>query len=321
MPLLCATGSLGLIASRFTNLLPELKDEVATVFRQQAIAAMLQEHSVKEIFERMRSRGIEPVLFKGWSLARLYPDAAMRPSGDIDLWVLAGQLEEAYRAIPTDGSQGYCVELHTSFYSSYGRSLAEVMDRSQCVPLEGTDVRLPCPEDHLRFICLHFLYHGGWRPLWLCDVALMVETRREDFDWDRCLQGKRKSADWVACVIGLAHQLLGAEVSGTPVEKRATNLPDWLLIAVLRQWGAGAGMSHAETLSFSLPRRVSQPSALLSALREHWRNPIQASVEMNASFSNTPRKVLQIGAAISRLHRFASAVIPEIKRARSRLVP
>jgi hypothetical protein len=80
-------------------------------------------------------------------------------------------------------------------------------------------------------------------------------------------------------------------------------------------------MSHAETLSFSLPRRLSKPSALLSALREHWRNPIQASVEMNASFSNTPRKVLQLGAAISRLPKFASALIPEINKARTKVVP
>jgi hypothetical protein len=319
--LLCATGSAGLIASRLTHLPPDLEEQLQTVFRQQAIAAMLQEHSVKDVFARMRGRGIEPILFKGWGLARLYPDAAMRPSGDIDLWVPASQLEETYRAIPTDGSQRYCVELHTSFYSSYERSFTDVMDRSQCASLEGTDVRMPCPEDHLRFICLHFLYHGGWRPLWLCDVALMVETRKEDFDWDRCLQGKRKVADWVACVIGLAHQLLGAEISGTPVETRATNLPAWLVTAVLKQWGGGVGMSHAETLSFSLPRRLTKPSALVDALREHWRNPIQAAVEMNASFGKTPRKILQLGAALSRVPKFANAVIPEIKRTRTREAP
>ena len=229
-------------------------------------------HSVKDIFEIMRSRGLDPVLFKGWSLARLYPDASMRPSGDIDLWIPVDQLAEAYRAIPNDGSAAYCIDLHTSFYPPYERAFADVLKASQCCSLDGTDIRVPCPEDHLRFLCLHFLYHGGWRPLWLCDVALMVETRSENFDWDRCLRGKRKTADWIACVIGLAHQLLGAEISATPVENRARSLPAWVVRAVLKQWGVGPGMSHSETLSFSFPRRFFKPAAFLSALREHWRN-------------------------------------------------
>ena len=111
LPLLYATGAAGLIRQRLSqSQLPvERTKELQRVVRQQTIAAMIQEHSVQDIFERMRSRGLEPVLFKGWSLARLYPDAAMRPSGDIDLWVSADQLAEACRTIPTDGSQSYCV--------------------------------------------------------------------------------------------------------------------------------------------------------------------------------------------------------------------
>lgn len=310
--LLLATGSAALIPHRVSHLPAEFVAELQEVYRRQAIAAMLQEHSVKDIFQRMRRRGVEPVLFKGWSLARLYPDAAMRPSGDIDLWLCADQLAEAYTAVPADAS--YCVELHTRFYRQFERSFAQVMEASQCCSLDGTMVRIPCPEDHLRFICLHFLYHGGWRPLWLCDVALMVETRSENFDWDYCLRGKRKSADWIACVIGLAHQLLGAEISGTPVEKRAKDLPGWLVSAVLKQWGAGAGMSHAQRLSLSFPRRLLKPAALLSALREHWRNPIQASVEMNAWFNNSPRGLLQLSSVFLHIPRFVRNFGQEVRR-------
>jgi len=311
-PLLLATGSAALIPHRVSHLPVEFVAELQKVYRRQAIAAMLQEHSVKDIFQRMRSRGVEPILFKGWSLARLYPDAAMRPSGDIDLWTPADQLAEAYSAVPADSS--YCVELHTRFYRQFERSFAQVMEASQSCSLDGTIVRIPCPEDHLRFICLHFLYHGGWRPLWLCDVALMVETRGENFNWDRCLRGKSKSADWIACVIGLAHQLLGADISGTPVEKRAEDLPGWLVSAVLKQWGAGVGMSHAQALTLSLPTRLLKPAALFSALREHWRNPIQASVEMNASFSDAPRGLFQFGSLFLRFPDFVKYFGREIRR-------
>ena len=237
----------------------------------------------------------------------------MRPYGDKDLWFPLEQLEASYRALPSANDHAYCVELHTSFYRQYERDFEDVMARSDVFPLNGARVRAPCPEDHLRFICLHFLFHGGWRPLWLCDVALMVESRAADFDWDRCLAGKRKYEDWIACVIGLAHQLLDADVAGTPVEKRANDLPRWLVPAVLRQWDGGPGMSFAENLSFSLPRRLLRPSALSRALKEHWRNPVQASVEMNAWFSNAPRGPLQFATVFLCLPEFARYFGREIR--------
>ncbi len=314
LPALRNTGSAGLIWHRVSHLPAESVADLREVYHQQAISAIIREHSLADIFQRMREQEVEPILLKGWSLARLYPDAAMRPSGDIDLWVASGQLAQAYGAIPTQGRQAYCVDLHTEFYPQYERSFAEVMNESQCCSLNAIDVRIPCPEDHLRFICLHFLFHGGWRPLWLCDVALMVESADSGFDWDRCLRGNRKHADWVACVIGLAHQLLGADVAATPVAKRAKTLPRWLTQAVLAQWAKGPGMSFAENLSFSLPRRLLKPAGLARSFREHWRNPIQASVELNASFSGAPRGLLQFSSIFLRLPDFARYFGREIPR-------
>ncbi len=288
-------------------------------YRKHSIEAALHEINTADIFKRARAAGIEPILFKGWALARLYPEAGLRPHGDIDLWVRPEDLRTLYDVLPSDDHQ-YCVEPHDFFYPQYERSFDEVWSKSKLIKLADIDARVPCDEDHLRFICLHFLFHGGWRPLWLCDIALMVETRSENFDWDRCLRGKRKHADWIAGVIGLAHQLLGADVSDTPVTQSAKDLPAWLMPAVLKQWGLGAGMSHAETLSFSIPRRLFKPGAFLDALREHWRNPIQASVEMNAWFDNKPRLTFQIAAAISKMPGLAGNLIPEMNRARLHLL-
>src|SRR6185369_7577148 len=110
-------------------------------------------------------------------------------------------------------------------------------------------------------------------PLWLCDIALCVEAAEAKFDWSRCLDGNRKHSEWIGCVIKLARQLLGADLSGTPFAGRDEEPPRWLTSAVLTQWGKGSGMSHAENLAFSIPRRLRKPRALLDALREHWRNP------------------------------------------------
>lgn len=315
-PLLVVNGTAALVCRRIRSSAAGLGPllDLENAYRHHAITAALHAHNLQDIFTRARAAGVEPVLFKGWALARLYPDDGLRPYGDIDLWVRPADLGTLHRALPTNLERSYCVECHTSFYSQYERSFADVLSRSKLVPLDGFQVRLPCDEDHLRFICLHFLYHGGWRPLWLCDVALMVESRSQDFDWDRCLAGRKRYADWIACVIGLAHQLLGADISGTPVAKRAGSLPRWLPNVVLRQWEKGFGMSQAENLSFSLPRRLFSPKQLLQALQEHWRNPIQASVEMNAKFNDTPRPIFQLGAVFSRLPDFTKHLATEIRR-------
>ena len=315
-PLLLATGAAALAWRRAGALDPDVTSrliQLKDAYRQHTIEAAVHEINTCDIFKRARAAKIEPLLFKGWALARLYPEDGLRPYGDIDLWVCPEDLESLYRALPSNKDHVYCVEPHLSFYPQYERSHDEVLSRSRLVPLDGVPVRVPGDEDHLRFICLHFLYHGAWRPLWLCDIALMAESAGPEFDWDCCLRGSRKYADWIGCAIGLAHQLLGADLNGTPVEKRAKTLPHWLTNAVLRQWEKGAGMSFAENLSFSFPRRILRPAAFVRTLREHWRNPIQASVEMNAWFNESPRTMLQLGSALRQVPRFARHFGKEIR--------
>ena len=317
-PLLLETGAGALAWRRMqSHIPPETPPFVyfREAYRKHSIEAALHEMNIVDVLGRVRAAGVEPILFKGWSLARLYPDDGLRPYGDIDLWVRSEDLNNLNTVLSSRNGQTYCVEAHVSFYPQFQRSFEDVLRHSQLVPLRDLEVRIPSDEDHLRFICLHFLFHGGWRPLWLCDIALMVESAGAEFDWDRCLSGNRKYADWIACAIGLAHQLLGAEISGTPVTKRARALPEWLRTAVLRQWAKGRGMSFAENLSFSLPRRLTKPLALGRALSEHWRNPIQASVEMDAWFSRSPRAVLQFGSALRRVPQFARYFGREPRRA------
>jgi len=283
-------------------------------YRKHTVESAVHDANVRDAFRRLRTAKIEPILFKGWAIARLYPEAGLRPYVDIDLWMPATDLERFNDELQSNGDLGYRVEPHAVFYPQYARSFDDVMDHSQLVPLGDIQVRVPGHEDHLRLICLHFLYHGGWRPLWLCDIALLTESAGTGFDWDLCLGNDPKHADWIACAIGLAHQLLGAEVGGTPIEKRARGLPRWLITAVLKQWEKGGGISFAENLSFSLPRRLLSPRGLVHALREHWRNPVQASVEMNAWFGEAPRLPLQFGSAVKHIPRFARYFRKEIRR-------
>jgi len=315
-PLLLSTGAAALAWHRISNLAVSDSPagrELHEAYRLHSIQAALHEHRLKDIFSRLRAGGVEPLLQKGWAMARLYPEPGLRPYGDIDLWVRPADADKALEVHYAGKADPYCVELHSSFYRQYGRTVEDVLQRSELVSLEGVDIRVPCPEDHLRYLCLHFLAHGAWRPIWLCDIAIMVESRSPDFDWERCLGSTQKYADWVACTIGLANQLLGAEISHTPVADRARHLPAWLAPAILRQWETGVGMSHADVGVGAVQTSGLRPARLLRAVREHWRNPIQASVEMDADFDERPRGPMQFKAGFKRLPNFTRDLMRSFK--------
>jgi Uncharacterised nucleotidyltransferase len=160
------------------------------------------------------------------------------------------------------------------------------------VSIGDTDVRILGPEDQLHYICLHFLRHGAWRPLWLCDIAAAVEARPENFDWHLCLGDDPLVADWVACAIGLAHQLLEARVDDTPVARRARNLPRWLVPAVLREWEAPYFERHVPT--GTLMEALRHPASLPRALRVRWRNPVEATIRTRAPMNDLPRLPFQV---------------------------
>lgn len=186
------------------------------------------------------------------------------------------------------------IELHRGFTDLADRhdvSAATLCARSILAPLGDTAVRILSPEDHLRLICLHFLRHGGWRPLWLCDIAALVESRPADFNWDRCLGSNRRRADWVACALGAAHQLLDMKVDDTPIASRARHLPRWLLPAILRAWQQPRAVEHQPGGSILTSFSRSQ---LPTLLRARWTNPIAATVELRQDFNAWPRLPWQL---------------------------
>jgi hypothetical protein len=160
------------------------------------------------------------------------------------------------------------------------------------------------------------LGHGIWRPLWLCDVAAMVEGLPSDFDWDCFLSGNERYSEWVRASLGLASTLLGARLPDTPLLKDALRLPRWLAPATLKQWGIGVGASQHGALRTSLPSLVRNPPLLLRELRAHWQNPIEATIDLGGPFNELPRLPFQFAAVLRRLPRLAASVFP-VTRSRS----
>lgn len=309
LPLLLGSGAgaLGWCRVRHSDLESEPASlELQQAFRKHTLEAALHELHIKESFALVRSKGIEPVLVKGWAIARLYPEKGMRPYDDVDLVVPSVQYDAAASVINQgQGLPGY-IDLHRGFEDVDPTSeYDDLFSGSQLARLGDVDVRILRPEDHLRTLCIHLLHHGAFRPLWLCDVALAVESRPSEFDWDRCLGPKKRVADWVACTIGLAHQLLGAQVDGLPVEQRAKNLPRWLIPAVLKQWEAPFAKYHGQSRHHApMATYLRHPAGLSKDIRTRWPDPIEATISLGGPFNDWPRLPFQVGNCIARAVRF-----------------
>jgi hypothetical protein len=302
VPLLLRSGAGALGWWRFRNSDGQLLSAVRALrktYLQYAIHAAEHECKLTEVFQVLRSAGVEPILLKGWAVARAYPEIGLRPSGDIDLSVSPDQHGKALAVLNTPEYQRYWVDLDHDEITRFNElSFEDLYRGSELVNLDGTEVRVLGAEDHLRILCLHLLKHGAWRPLWLCDVAAALEARSANFDWHRCLGENKRHANWVLCTLGLASSILGAAIGDTPAMQRVSSLPGWLTQTVLKQWSTSCAPN--------LPLFVDQlreswwKPSILEAIRKRWPNSIQATIDVDGEFNDMIRLPFQLRNCIAR---------------------
>jgi hypothetical protein len=270
--------------------------QLRTAYRVQALRAAEQQAHIGPLIDKFRARGIEPILMKGWSLARLYPQLGLRPYGDFDLIVSPEGLPSANSLLAGIHDVGVDLE-HEEITRFDRRPFSEIYSRSRLATVGDVQVRVLGEEDQLRALCIHFLKHGGWGPLWLCDIALLVESRSAGFDWELCLGQRRHLRSWVTAALLLAHLLLGMELEGVPLHSQRRQLPRWLVATVLEQW-ASPPLAYRSTFRSCL----SQPRRLAEAIADRWPpNPIVSTLLRGARFGAFPRCVLQAAELASRL--------------------
>ncbi|MBV9866360.1 MAG: nucleotidyltransferase family protein [Abitibacteriaceae bacterium] len=297
--------------------------ELRQAYRLHTLQAAVQEAQIQKVWSLLHAANIDPILIKGWSNARYYAEKGLRPYGDLDLCIRPGQYHKACAVFDCPPSPDGCtvlswesslIELHrglTDLDDPADFTWPEVVGYAQAIDLGAVEVRVLSPEDHLRLVCLHFLRHGAWRPLWLCDIAALVESRTPDFDWQRCLGSNRRRADWVACAIGLAHQLLGLDVAATPVAKRAQHLPRWIVPAVLKAWQRPYGNDHQLDRPFATVFR--NPAQLPHILRARWLGPIEATVLLRKDFNDGPKLPWQFMSYGWRVSNLCQRTLHQIK--------
>lgn len=287
-------------------------EELEQAFHRNIIQTPFRERQIEKVFGMLRAARIKAILIKGWSLARLYPEKGLRPCGDIDLIIHPEQMNAAHEVLmSTEGKEFFVDFKHEEFEKLDRRDWDGLYERSETGKVGAEDVRLLSAEEHLRFLCIHLLRHGAWRPLWLCDIAVVLETRSKEFDWELCLGRKKREAEWIACALGLAHRLLGARVSDTPVRERAEKIPNWLVAAVLKQWEKPCLIDRLppELMMVSLRH----PARMARALRNRWPDPIQATIRMRGPMNKWPRLPFQVGEYVAKTTHFMTR-LPKLLR-------
>lgn len=302
-PLLIETGAAALAWRRVRHSALESSRPARPLqetYKLYKLLALVYEREVADVFRLLRAHNVEPVMVKGWVASRNYAEEDARHCGDIDLCVTKEEHARATEALRERTDFTYEVDLHTELHRIDEADFDEVKERSILLQMEDEKIRVPCPEDHLRVLCYHFLREGAWRSVWLCDIAAALEARPAKFDWNVCLGSKPPVDDWLACTLGLAHRLLGADLSDTPVAERAKKLPRWFVPSVLRQWEERSYHRRQQTPVVEIARA---PLLTLRELRYHWPSPVEASISLRASFNRLPRLPLQTADLLARAGR------------------
>lgn len=298
---------------------PDLLERLRGQYRIELLNARRRERCLAETVQLLRDHGVEPLLIKGWAVARLYPDAALRPYGDLDLCVADSNYDRAYEVLRGRENPVAPVELHAASGAQGDLRYASLFERSDTVTLHGVEIRIPSEEEHLRLMALHLLGHGAWRPMWLCDLGVAVEHRSAGFDWDRCLHGNRRLSHWVLTALALAGDLLGARLNDTPAAGLQRQLPGWMRGEVLEAWGRahGANMDVGPGVHLA----DGNLRGFLHSLHAYRRNGIQASFELRAPANGFLRLPIRIAATLARVPAALGKVVQYRRDANRRQTP
>src|SRR5260370_228788 len=73
-------GALGWWRVRETDLRDSPSAELLhQAFRLQTLYAQIQQNKIQKVVRALRDANVEPILIKGWAIARFYPHQGLRP--------------------------------------------------------------------------------------------------------------------------------------------------------------------------------------------------------------------------------------------------
>jgi len=248
-----------------------------------ALHFKVQEKKIAEAFELFRKNDIEPILIKGWAVARLYPPERQRPFADIDLCVDQKDFDKAHKIIQSEKAKRLNIDLHCGLRHLDTLEWNDLYENSKLEKIDETPIRILRSEDHLRVVCVHWLTDGAARKERLWDIYYLFRSKT-DFDWGRCLnQVSENRRRWIICTIGLVEKYLTVSLENTPFEFNKIEIPVWLIKACEKEWNSSISLKPLQNC-------LKSPKEIIIQLKKRFPpNPIQATVETEGSFDSRTR--------------------------------
>jgi Uncharacterised nucleotidyltransferase len=188
--------------------------------------------ALEEVTSRLGATGVRPIVLKGADLATsLYPNIALRPMSDVDLWIAPGEVGAAEETLRSLGYRPGCPEMtpglarsvkHARLYvAGVGDSIAVDLhwslvghDQDRRAPepswfrehAQGMGMRLDATA-HLLYLAAHMkLQHYDEAPslLWLCDFYLLAHQK--GVRWDDLLD-RARSFGWTRALSATAAEV------------------------------------------------------------------------------------------------------------------
>ena len=280
--------------------------EISDSFRWKTLSLRRFEVCIVDSFNMLRTEGIEPILIKGWAANRFYPDDNPRSFSDIDIAVSSKEFNKAINVIGKLPRQ-VNIDLHNEFRHLDTVSWSEMFERSELVPIDDITVRILSPEDHLRILCCHWLNDGGQYKDRLWDIYYSVANRPVDFDWTICLDSVSSiRRQWIIVTILATHKYLGLDISGLPFVDSHDELPRWMQRCLEREWRSDVRLLPLQTV-------LKDPKKFWIQIRKRIPpNPIQATVETEGKFDESPRFKYQLLDILKRTVPSAKRLVPAI---------
>ena len=208
---------------------------------------------------------IPMMLLKGHGLSLNYPKPALRPSGDIDVY-LFGKWREADQAIHKEKGievnnghehhttfdwEGVSVENHYDFVNTLTRRSnrkleAELkqlaQDRSHTFEIEGQSIYLPSPNLNALFLLRHASLHFAAEGISLrqvLDWSFFVEKHGTQVDWSWLVDRARhyNMHRFLSCIDRISVEQFGFSPSIFPVLESSTTLNEKVLEDILLYHG------------------------------------------------------------------------------------
>jgi hypothetical protein len=288
------TASLGWWRLRQTPLIASTAgQDLQEIHRQDVLQASRNVPRLLRLVADLRGAGVEPLVLADWPVARLYPEAGLRRWSHIDLCVRLGDLSAARKLLTGPGESRLDVTLNTTARALPDRAVDDLFQHSRTVRLGNSEIRIAGNEDLLRFACLRVARHGCNRPLWLCDVAAVLESLPPEFDWDYCLSGNPRLSGWVRSVAALACRVLGAWPNHPAIAWTIDHPPEWMRRTTLWRWGTGRQRGP-------LGHYLKHPTEAVLGLHYHGLNPIRATYRIGFHPGRwLPVSLIQLGALMA----------------------